>query len=867
MEFLHSSMDHPVFQWCRNYQLEEIRIKASETPDELIEQICGLANRCNFPTDVEKERHIQFQMVHALSDTDLIRKLLAMKIEATTAEMLTVCHTHIAITDNMNSMGLSTKAISAVQKMMKKSSTHSTPCGNCTKHHTTGREHCPAKDSTCHSCQKIIHWKQKCRKSNKAKDAHKKPKSQSQCRHRGRRRADEVGVSEGDPAFDEVMIHAWLANQKRPEDLEKITLTDISIDAMMEAFATVDMPVASKKRARLWCKVDTGAGGNVMPLWAFAKLFPNRLMKTGMPTGLRKCNTKLRAYNGKNIPQLSALDTPITWKDEETKEVNKMDTTFYVANTPGPAILELPSCSRQNILNLNCSVQLRKHGQPIKVTKEREKDKQDMKNLKPINSKDDLIKAYPDRFEGIGKFPGTYHIYLKEDAIPVVHTPWKCPIAIWPLVDKKLDKLLEQEVIVPVTEPTDWVSSLAYSWKADGDLRTCLNPTHLNKAIRQDHYRTPTLEEITHELAGSTKFTKVDGSSSYYCIVLNYESSLLTTFNTHRGRFHFVHLPFGLICAQDIFQRMIDQILHCCEGVIRIADDIIIYGKDDTEHDRRLHKFMKVTREHGLVLNKKKCEVKSNSVKFFGCVYDKHRTHPDPSKVSAIKEMPDLTEQRRASELPWNGNISLTIYPTTIFSHSNTQRTSEDWYRIQLECYISSGIWQAQIIGMWGYNTEVLQHEETSDNPSWCIRQGTRGHTHPGWWSSCFHIQSTHTHRTALCKQWEGTSRLRLWCRSFWTYVFGRHFMIKSDHKSIEQISMKNLADAPVHLQRMLFWLQDYDFTINYHPGEEMVVADTLSRYSLEDTPEVLLDISVNHVYINVRRNETINLQSRMTHC
>ena len=105
----------------------------------------------------------------------------------------------------------------------------------------------------------------------------------------------------------------------------------------------------------------------------------------------------------------------------------------------------------------------------------------------------------------------------------------------------------------PVTEPTDWVSSLAYSWKAEGDLRTCLNPTHLNKAIRWDHYRTPTLGEITHELAGSTKFTKEDGSSSFYCIILNYESSLLTTFNTHRGRFSFVHLPFGLTCVQDIF--------------------------------------------------------------------------------------------------------------------------------------------------------------------------------------------------------------------------------------------------------------------------------------------------------------------------
>ena len=86
-----------------------------------------------------------------------------------------------------------------------------------------------------------------------------------------------------------------------------------------------------------------------------------------------------------------------------------------------------------------------------------------------------------------------------------------------------------------MTEPTDWVSSLAYSRKADGDLRICLNLTHLNKAIRWDHYRIPTLEEITYELAGSTKFTKIDRFASYHCIVLNYESFLLTIFNTHRG--------------------------------------------------------------------------------------------------------------------------------------------------------------------------------------------------------------------------------------------------------------------------------------------------------------------------------------------
>ena len=153
-------------------------------------------------------------------------------------------------------------------------------------------------------------------------------------------------------------------------------------------------------------------------------------------------------------------------------------------------ILGLPSCSRLRIFNLNCSVQHRKHGQPIKSCKEREKVKQDMKNLKLINSKDDLIKTYPDQFKGIGKFPGTYHIYISKRMPYLLCTTRKCTINIQPLVDKKLDKLLEQEVTVPMTEQTDFVSSSACSWKVDSDLRTCLNPTHLNKAIRWDHYKT-----------------------------------------------------------------------------------------------------------------------------------------------------------------------------------------------------------------------------------------------------------------------------------------------------------------------------------------------------------------------------------------
>ena len=53
-------------------------------------------------------------------------------------------------------------------------------------------------------------------------------------------------------------------------------------------------------------------------------------------------------------------------------------------------------------------------------------------------------------------------------------------------------------------------------------------------------------------------------------------------------------------------------------------------------------------------------------------------------------------------------------------------------------------------------------------------------------------------------------------CQHFSTYLLGRSFVAESDHKPLEMIAMKNLANAPPHLQRMLLELQRYDVTIKY---------------------------------------------------
>ena len=295
---------------------------------------------------------------------------------------------------------------------------------------------------------------------------------------------------------------------------------------------------------------------------------------------------------------------------------------------------------------MNCAITIRQpstHPPPVSTAAATNKPATASEAAKPIRSTDDLINEFPDRFKGIGRFPGKYKIQLHHDAHPVIHAPRKCPIALCPKVKEHLNKMECLGVITCVDEPTDWVSSITYVQKANGELRLCLDPCNLNEAICHDHHKTPTVEEVAHEFAHSCFFTKLDACHGYWSIILNQDSSMLTTFNSPFSRYRFLRLPFGLVCSQDIFQKKMDQILEECQGCIGIADDITVHGHTEAEHDTHLRDLMQVAHKYDLVFNPQKTHVKAQAVNFFGCLYDANGVHPDPGKVDAVHALPAPT--------------------------------------------------------------------------------------------------------------------------------------------------------------------------------------------------------------------------------
>ena len=226
-----------------------------------------------------------------------------------------------------------------------------------------------------------------------------------------------------------------------------------------------------------------------------------------------------------------------------------------------------------------------------------------------------------------------------------MHPPRRVPEALREPLKKELVSLVEQGILAKVTEPTDWVNSLVCVTKSTGALRLCLDPKDLNRTIKRSHYFTPTLEDILPKLNGAKCFSILDARSGYWNIKLTQESSLLTTFNSPFGKYRFLRLPFGLICAQDIFQRKVDETFGDLPCVTGILDDIVVYGynSDFSDHDENLPAVLQRAHETGLRFNLDKWKFRCTPILFFGHIIGAEGLQPDPRKIGSILSMDPST--------------------------------------------------------------------------------------------------------------------------------------------------------------------------------------------------------------------------------
>ncbi|XP_062550637.1 uncharacterized protein LOC134215466 [Armigeres subalbatus] len=228
------------------------------------------------------------------------------------------------------------------------------------------------------------------------------------------------------------------------------------------------------------------------------------------------------------------------------------------------------------------------------------------------------------------------HIHMDPSFKPVFQPVRRVPIPYEAAVNKKLDILLAQDIIEVKTGPTTWVSPLVVVGKANGEPRVCLDLRRVNEAVIRERFPMPIVDEILARIGKGKVRSKLDIRDAFLQTELAPESRDITTFITNRGLFRFKRLPFGLVSAPEIFQKVMDEILSGCEGTVCYLDDIYVEGQNVEEHDARLTKVFDRLHARGVVLNLQKCIIRVTELQFLGHIISQKGLRPSPSKVEAL---------------------------------------------------------------------------------------------------------------------------------------------------------------------------------------------------------------------------------------
>ena len=363
-------------------------------------------------------------------------------------------------------------------------------------------------------------------------------------------------------------------------------------------------------------------------------------------------------------------------------------------------------------------------------------------------------------------------------------------------------------------------------------MRLCVDYRKMNRVMVKNKYPLPRIDDLFDQLSGACYFSKIDLRSGYHQLRVRESDIPKTAFRTRYGHYEFVVMPFGLTNAPAAFMDMMNRIYrpYLDKFVVFFVDDILIYSKTQEEHEHHLHLALQTLRENQLYAKLEKCEFWLQDIQFLGHMVSKEGIFVDPTKVEAVMkwEQPKTVFEVR-SFLGLAGyyrrfieNFARIASPMTRLTRKGV---SFDWND---ECEESFQELKRRLTTAPVLITPVSREKYTfycdaSRNGLGCVLMQKGRVVAYASRQLKKHEQNYPTHDLELAAM---VFSLKLWQH----YLYGETFEVFSDHKSLKYIFSQK--DLNARQRRWMETLEDFDFTLQYHPGKANVVADALSRKS-----------------------------------
>nr|GFB96940.1 putative reverse transcriptase domain-containing protein [Tanacetum cinerariifolium] len=227
----------------------------------------------------------------------------------------------------------------------------------------------------------------------------------------------------------------------------------------------------------------------------------------------------------------------------------------------------------------------------------------------------EFLEVFPEDLPGI---PPTRQVEFRIDLVPgdapVARAPYRlAPSEMKELADQ-LQELTDKGFIRPSSSP--WGAPVLFVKKKYGSFWMCIDYRELNKLTVKNRYPLPRIDNLFDQLQGSSVYSKIDLRSGY-----------------HQLRVREEDIPAVFM---DLMNRVCKRYLD--KFVIVFIDDILIYSKDEKEHEEHLKAILELLKKEELYAKFSKCEFWIPKVQFLGHMIDSQGIHMDPAKIESIKD-------------------------------------------------------------------------------------------------------------------------------------------------------------------------------------------------------------------------------------
>ena len=443
------------------------------------------------------------------------------------------------------------------------------------------------------------------------------------------------------------------------------------------------------------------------------------------------------------------------------------------------------------------------------------------------------ISDFPSLFDGkMGKIKDMkIKLHIDKEIQPITQRHRRIPFHIRKDVEKELERLENLDVIERIDGPTPWISPIVTVPKKTGGVRICVDMREANKAIKREKHPMPTIDDLISDLNDSKIFSKLDLSNAYHQLELDEDSRYITTFTTHVGLFRYKRLIFGVNAAAEIFQKTIADLLHDIKGAQNLSDDIIVHGRNQTEHDQALKKVLKRLDESGAKLNKDKCKFSNNKLTFFGHIFSNKGISADPEKMKIIGNCPSPTSAHEVRSF-----LGMAQYVARYVPHFATiteplrqltkQKEKWKWTELEQRAFdkIKSLITSSKVMAYFNpkKETKVLVDASSAGLGAILMQEDK---------VICYASRAL----TPTEQRYSQTDKEMLavvyGVEHFHLYLFGSSFTIITDHKPLIGI-LQNQKPATARMERWRLRLMPYQMNLIYKPGKnENNPADYISRH------------------------------------